>query len=67
MHTYLSMVFILDGNSDHVEHVLTLSAMGGYGPIFQSAMRGDRNKFLDFFIGTFAIESFVRSSIFRYG
>ena len=46
---------------------LTLSAMGGFGPIFQSALKGGQTNFIDFFIGASAIQSFVRSGIFRYG
>ena len=38
-----------------------------FGPIFQSALRGGKTKFFDFFfIGASAIKSFVRSTIFRY-
>ena len=43
-------------------------ALGGFGPIFKSALRGRGTKFFDFFfIGTFATKSFARSRIFRYG
>ena len=40
--------------------------MGGFGAIFQSALRGGKTKFIEFFIGASAIKSFVRTRIFRY-
>ena len=38
------------------------------GPIFQSALRGGKTKFVDFsFIGASETKRFARSRIFRYG
>ena len=39
-----------------------------FGPIYQSALRGGKTNFLDFFfIGASATKMFPRSRIFRYG
>ena len=37
-----------------------------FGPIFQSALRGSKTKWLIFFIGASAIKKFVRPRIGRY-
>ena len=42
--------------------------MDGFRPIFRSALREDKTKFLDFFfIGASATKRFARSRFFRYG
>ena len=44
----------------------SLQAMGGFGPIFQSDLRGGKIYFF-LCLGASATKSFARSRIFRYG